>query len=102
MTLCLIGDTSGYVGNQEVYAAVDYSSQIPEIDETNNITSQSLTIRTRPDLSISLISLSDFEPVVGESVTLTISETNLGESDAASSLVSAYVGGSSRWRCPVR
>jgi hypothetical protein len=74
------------------YAAVDYSSQIPEIDETNNITSQSLTIRTRPDLSISLISLSDFEPVVGESVTLTISETNLGESDAASSLVSAYVG----------
>lgn len=85
-------DTSGYVGNQEVYAAVDYSSQIPEIDETNNITSQSLTIRTRPDLSISLISLSDFEPVVGESVTLTISETNLGESDAASSLVSAYVG----------
>lgn len=85
-------DTSGYVGDIEIFAVVDYGAQIPEMDETNNTTSQSLTIRNRPDLSVTLISLSDDEPVVGESVTLTISETNLGESDAASSLVSVYVG----------
>lgn len=85
-------DTSGYVGDQEIFAVADYGSQIPEMDETNNITSLSLTIRNRPDLSVTLISLSDDEPVVGESVTLTIAETNLGESDAASSLISVYVG----------
>lgn len=85
-------DTSGYVGDHEIFAVADYGAQIPEMDETNNTTSLSLTIRKRPDLSVTLISLSDDEPVVGESVTLTISESNLGESDAASSLVSVYVG----------
>ena len=85
-------DTSGYVGDIEIFAIVDYSAQIPEMDETNNTTSQSLTIRNRPDLTVTLISLSDNEPMVGESVTLTVSETNLGESDAASSLVSVYIG----------
>lgn len=85
-------DTSGYVGEQDIFAVVDYGSQIPEMDETNNITSKSLVIRNRPDLSIELISPSDYEPVVGESVTLMISTANLGESDAASSLVSVYIG----------
>lgn len=88
----LAWNTSGYVGDQDIFAALDYGSQVAELNEQNNITSLSVNIRNRPDLAVTSITLSDDEPVVGEAVTITVTETNHGESDALPSLVSVFNG----------
>ncbi len=88
----LLWNTAGYTGTHDVYAVLDLASQIPEMDEENNTTSLTVTILTRPDLLNTRIQLSDDEPVVGESIKVSLTETNQGQADAALSAVSVYVG----------
>lgn len=88
----LLWRTSGYTGTHEIYAVVDMASQIAEMNEANNTTALSVSILTRPDLLNTGIHLSDDEPVVGESVIITLSETNQGQADALPSSVSVFDG----------
>jgi len=86
----LMWNTSGYTGAHEIYAVVDIASQIPEMDEENNTTSLSVSILTRPDLLNTAIQLSDDEPVVGETIIISLTETNQGQADSLPSVVSVF------------
>lgn len=85
-------NTSGYTGEQSIYVILDKADQVDEIDETNNSTSVETYILTRPDLFSDNISLSDLEPMLNETVTMSISLSNEGEADSAESLVMVYDG----------
>ena len=85
-------NTSGYTGEQSIYVILDRADQVDEIDETNNSTSVETYILTRPDLFSDNISLSDLEPMLNETVTMSISLSNEGEADSAESLVMVYDG----------
>lgn len=88
----LLWNTSGYTGAHEVYAVLDIASQIPEMDEENNTTTLSVSILTRPDLLNTAFRLSDPEPVVGETITVSLTEANQGEADASLTTISVYEG----------
>jgi hypothetical protein len=65
---------------------------VAEISETNNVATATVTIKTRPDLSIPAISLSDSEPAAGETVTVTLPVRNNGQTTAGSQMVALYDG----------
>ncbi|MBM4457991.1 MAG: hypothetical protein FJ011_09545, partial [Chloroflexi bacterium] len=72
-------NTLGFTGATPVRVVVDPYNRVAEISETNNVATATVTIRTRPDLSIQAITLSDAEPVAGETVTVTLTVSNTGQ-----------------------
>jgi hypothetical protein len=85
-------DTSGTIGPVDLFAVVDGAGQIPEQNEQNNVTSLAVTLRTRPDLETSSLTSSDNEPVVGQALVLSLTESNLGQTDVPASRVTVYDG----------
>ena len=65
-------------------SSVDPYNRLAETNETNNQATANLTIKTRPDLRVTAITLSDAEPVVGEAVNVaTLTLRNDGQTQAA-------------------
>ena len=85
-------NTLGFTGTVPVRVVVDPFDRLAETDETNNVVTATLTIRTRPDLLISHLQLSNPEPVVGEPVTVTLTLRNRGQTTAGAQTVALYVG----------
>ncbi|MBP7962824.1 MAG: hypothetical protein KBG20_18450 [Caldilineaceae bacterium] len=87
-------DTLGFVGPMTVTATVDPFNRTAEVNEANNSALAPFTILTRPDLAFNPtgITLSDDEPVVGETVTVTASLKNNGQTATASQKTVLYRG----------
>ena len=84
--------TLGYTGTVPVRVEIDPYDRITETVETNNVATQTLTILTRPDLQVTDIALSDDEPVVGQTVVVTLTLRNRGQTDAGNQTVALYNG----------
>jgi hypothetical protein len=76
-------NTEGFTRTQTLYAVVDPPNAITETLEINNVVSQTLYIKTKPDLRVASIALSSTDRVVGEPITATIVISNTGETNAA-------------------
>ena len=82
-------NTSGFTGTVPVRVQVDPYNRLGEILETNNEATQNVTILTRPDLQGGFV-LSDSEPVVSETITITLNLDNIGQTNAPSALHALY------------
>lgn len=85
--------TEGYTHSQTIYAVVDPPNAIAETLENNNVISQTIYIKTKPDLRVASLGLASTDRVVGEVVTMTIPISNAGETDAAATLTRVSVRG---------
>ena len=85
-------NTTGYAGVFDIYAIIDPSDQIKEMDETNNSAFSSLTIRTLEDLMVTSVNALDVEPVSGETISISVAVENLGESVSDQFTLSLYDG----------
>lgn len=88
----IIWNTLGFTGTVPVRVVVDPYNRIAETNETNNTASASIVIKTRPDLRVASIALSDAEPMAGETVTAMITVRNSGQTAAGASRVALYDG----------
>ena len=84
-------NTLGFAGDVPVRVVVDPFGRLLETNEDNNEATTNVTIRTRPALHVPwdpvpAIDLSDPEPVAGQAVTVTLTLSNTGETDAGESL----------------
>jgi len=85
-------NTLGFTGDVPVRVVVDPFDRVAETDDDNNEATTSLTILTRPDLHVPAIALSDDEPVVGETVTVSATVRNGGQTTAGPQTVALYEG----------
>jgi hypothetical protein len=85
-------NTLGFTGTVPVRVVADPFNRVAETNENNNAAVASLTIRTRPDLLVTTIALSDDEPVTGEPVTVTLTLRNTGQTAASASTLALYDG----------
>lgn len=85
-------NTLGFTGTVPVRVVVDPYNRLAETDEEDNQATASLTIRTRPDLQVTQIALSDDEPMAGETVTVTLTLRNHGQTAAGAQTVALYDG----------
>ncbi|RME65519.1 MAG: hypothetical protein D6790_01700, partial [Caldilineae bacterium] len=85
-------DTLGFTGDVPVRVVADPYDRLAETDETNNESSTTVTILTRPDLLSGGIALSNPEPMAGESVTVTLTISNGGQTAAGTSVLALYDG----------
>ena len=83
-------NTLGFTGNVPVRVKADPYDRVAETNEDNNEATASLTILTRPDLHVTAIELSDPEPVAGQPVTVTLTISNAGQTDAGTSALALY------------
>lgn len=77
--------TEGFRGQQVLYAYVDPSGSINEVSRANNITSQPLYIKTKPDLRVPDVDYDNTGPVEGEPINATFTVSNTGETNAVTS-----------------
>jgi PKD repeat protein len=87
-----VWDTSGSAGSHEIYVIVDPLDRIAEENEGNNTAYAALTVLTKADLRIVLLSLSEAEVVEGQSITVTATVQNDGQTDVADSALVLYKG----------
>lgn len=85
-------NTTGFTGTVPVRVVVDPFNRVAETNERNNVVTSTLTILSRPDLSIPAIALSDPEPVTGQAVTVTLTERNAGQTAAGTHVMALYDG----------
>lgn len=85
-------DTSGFTGETTVRVVLDPYNRLVETNENNNQAGKSLTILTRADLKTSFAEFSNPEPVVGETVTVTLQVQNLGQTAAGPFGLALYAG----------
>jgi PKD repeat protein len=85
-------NTLGFTGDVAVRVVADPYNRLAETSETNNVATATLTIRTRPDLQVAGVALSDDEPVAGETVTVTLTLRNNGQTTAGTQTVVLYQG----------
>ncbi len=85
-------NTFGFTGVTPVCVTADPFNRLAESSETNNQATASLTIKTRPDLRVAAIALSDTEPVVGQVVTATLTLHNNGQTGAGPFTIDLYDG----------
>jgi CARDB len=89
-------NTQSFTGPQTLYAFVDPPDAIVEISNSNNIISQTLYIKTKPDLRVASVAFDHTDVIEDEPVNATLVVSNSGETGALSStlrLVSAGVRG---------
>jgi subtilase family serine protease len=91
-TASVVWTAETQTGDNTIYVAIDRSNAIPEVNETNNLASRPLRIKTKPDLRVTAVELSDDEPVVGETVTVQVTLRNDGQTDAGASTLALYDG----------
>jgi len=85
-------NTLGFTGNVPVRVAADPFNRVAETNEGNNQATASLTIKTRPDLQVTALALSDDEPVASETVAVTLTVRNAGQTAAGTSTLALYDG----------
>jgi hypothetical protein len=85
-------NTLGFTGTVPVRVIVDPYNRVAESNENNNVVTATVTIRTRPDLSIPGIALSDAEPTASEVVTVTLALRNTGQTMAGTQTVALHDG----------
>ncbi len=85
-------NTLGFTGDVPVRVVADPYNRVAETNDDNNEATASLTILTRPDLHVTAIELSDPEPVAGQPVTVTLTISNAGQTDAGTSALALYDG----------
>jgi len=83
-------NTLGFPGDTEVRAVVDPFNRTAEGNESNNSASAVIPIRTRPDLQVTAIQLSNPLLMAGETVTVTLTLSNSGQTAAGSQTVELY------------
>jgi hypothetical protein len=88
----VVWNTVGFTGTVPVRVVVDPYNRVVESNEGNNTASRNISIRTRADLTIPTMTLSDDEPVVGEVVTVTLAVKNWGQADAPVFATGLYEG----------
>ena len=91
-TVPLQWNTTGFTGTVPVRVTVDPFNRVAEGSETNNQATASLAIRTRPDLAVTAMTLSDAEPVAGQAVTISLTVRNNGQAQAGASELALYAG----------
>ncbi len=89
-TASLQWNTLGFAGDVPVRAVVDPYNRLVEADETNNSAAATLPIKTRPDLRVTEIAVSEAEPVVGQAVAVTLTLRNDGQTAASASILALY------------
>lgn len=85
-------NTDGWGGDAVLEVRVDADNHVGETNEDNNVASQPLHVRTRPDLRVAAL---DTVPALlhnGEAATVVATVVNAGESDATASTVRFYDG----------
>ena len=85
-------NTLGFIGPMTVTATVDPFNRTAEVNEANNSALAPFTILTRPDLHSQSLTLSDDEPLVGETITVTASLKNDGQTGAGTQKTILYKG----------
>jgi hypothetical protein len=83
-------NTLGFPGDTEVRAVVDPFNRTAESNESNNTASALIPVRTRPDLHVTAIELSNPLLMAGETVTVTLTLSNTGQTDAGAQTVALY------------
>jgi len=93
-SLASISWTIPTASSKAVYIRLDSLNFIDELNESDNIAFKNLTSATLPDLSITAsdIMFSPIAPATGESVTITASVRNIGETAANNVTVDFYDG----------
>ncbi len=91
-TASILWNTFGFTGTTPLRVVADPFNRVAETNENNNQVTATLTILSRPDLRITSVSLSNPEPVVGETVTATLVMRNFGQTGAPSSVLALYNG----------
>ncbi|MGB8643725.1 MAG: CARDB domain-containing protein [Anaerolineae bacterium] len=76
-------NTTGYTHTQTIYTFVDPSNSIAETVETNNVVSQTLNIKTKPNLQVAGIAVDHTDRIAGEPISVTTTISNTGETDAS-------------------
>lgn len=85
-------DTTGFTGTVPVRVVIDPYNRLAETNENNNEATANLTILTRPDLQTTQLALSNPEPVTDETVDVTLSVHNAGQTTAGEQVVALYDG----------
>ena len=85
-------NTLGFTGDVPIRVSIDPFNRVAETSETNNEASTTKTIRTRPDLHVTEIALSDDEPMAGETVTVMLTLRNDGQTPTPDSKLALYDG----------
>ncbi|MBC7227755.1 MAG: PKD domain-containing protein [Thermoflexales bacterium] len=88
----IMWNTLGFTGTVPVRVVVDPYNRVAETNEANNAVTTTLAVRTRPDLQVTSIALSDDEPMAGEAVTVTLTLRNHGQTTAGAQTVVLYQG----------
>lgn len=83
-------NTLGFPGDTTVRAVVDPFNRTREGNEANNSAEALIPIRTRPDLRVTAIDLSNPLLMAGETVTVTLTLSNSGQTAAGSQTVALY------------
>ncbi|MGB5051468.1 MAG: CARDB domain-containing protein [Caldilineaceae bacterium] len=83
-------NTLGFPGDTTVRAVVDPFNRTRESNEANNSAEALIPIRTRPDLRVTAIQLSNPLLMAGETVTVTLTLSNSGQTAAGSQTVALY------------
>ncbi|MBI3977576.1 MAG: hypothetical protein HY331_05250 [Chloroflexi bacterium] len=94
-------NTLGFVGSVPVRVVADPFRRVAESDEGNNSAAAGIAVRTRPDLSVAGIALSDAEPVDSQAVTVTLALPNTGQTTAVTHTVALYDGNPSAGGVPI-
>lgn len=74
--------TTGYTGNQTIFAVVDPPNAIGEGNENNNVVSLPFYIKTKPDLRIQNIAVDKTDTLVGEAIRVTTTISNISDTDS--------------------
>ena len=85
-------NTTGFTGTVPVRVVIDPYNRLLESSENNNEATANLTIYSRPDLRINSIVFSDQEPVISETITVTIGLLNSGQTTANATSHQLYNG----------
>jgi len=83
-------NTTGLLGPRIVIVRVDSGDSIDEAIETNNSSSEPVTLKQKPDLTVNSVSVPDTR--AGESVLISAEVNNLGEADVTGAVIALYDG----------
>ena len=86
-------NTSGYSGIQDITVVLDPLAKFAKSNETNNVVTKSINLRTRADLQISSITVTSYDVQQWKTVPVTVAVRNAGQTDAPPSIIALYQGG---------
>ncbi len=85
-------ETTGFRGAVPVKVVVTPYDPTLETTTNNNLATATLAIQARPDLQVTALTLSDEEPLAGETVNVTLDLQNQGAQSAGSQTTAIYSG----------